>query len=184
MANLALLLLSDAPDPPSEYEPADAILGANYSVPLLWLSLFTAADIVSWPGTVDAASTYAALLGRREECLRRSRDRVSTWTRRWPRSFENLGKLWLDFIEARPGHFVAVWTEELAEMYRTTDEWQRTLHYYLEGVDEPQGEAFLNVLAQSYLAVDETNDELVATTEDALGQLAGGYSWAVSPPWE
>jgi hypothetical protein len=122
IANVTLLLASDSIDPPTEYEPPDALLGANYSIPLLRLSLFNSDEIVSWPSTLDAAVSYAATTGPRDKCITRSRSRLEEWKRRWPETFNILGPAWTDFIDARPEQFLAIWTEELAKMSASAEE--------------------------------------------------------------
>lgn len=184
IANIALLVASDSIEPPREYEPPDALLGANYSVPILWLSLFSSAEIVSWPGTVDAGVSYAAAAGHRHACISRSRSRLEEWKRRWPEAFSVLAPVWLDFIEGRPEQFLAIWTEQLAEMSASAEEWLRTFRSHLDALDEPDGTTFSEVLAQSYLEIDADGRRLKGTTDDPIGMLAGGYSWGVNAPWE
>jgi hypothetical protein len=184
MSNRALLLAADSPEPPADYEPAHAILGANYSAPLLWLSLFDATEIVSWPSTLDSTRAYAAVVGRRDPCLARTRSRIARWNAQWPRTFHDIGPAWLDFISARRGQFFAIWTEELAEMADSNDEWLRTFTSYLETLDDPAAPSFAEVLAQSYLTIDPDGTRLVGTSDDPLLVLAAGHSWAVHAPWE
>lgn len=184
VANCTLLLVSDSAEPPSEYEPVDALLGANYSLPLLWLSLFTTAEILLWPSTLESTWTYAAVIGRRDACLARTRSRIDLWGGLWPRTFDDIGPTWLNFINDRPGQFFAIWTEELAEMYESAEEWRRIFSAYLEALDQPTEPAFTEVLAQSYLAIDRDGKRLIGTSEDSVSLLAGGYSWAVHAPWE
>lgn len=184
IANVTLLLAADSTDPPTEYEPPDGLLGANYSIPLLWLSLFSSAQIVFWPSTLDAAVSYAAATGHRDTCITRSRSRLEEWKRRWPETFNVLGPAWTDFIDARPEQFLAIWTEELAEMSASAEEWLGTFRSHLEALDEPDGPAFVEVLAQSYLEIDADGNRLAGTSEGPIGLLAGGYSWGVHAPWE
>jgi hypothetical protein len=52
VANRALLLAMYSTDPPWDHDGRyfrDALLGANYSVPILWLSLFNTDGLVTWP---------------------------------------------------------------------------------------------------------------------------------------
>ena len=53
-----MLLALDSTDPPAEHDgiyPRDALLAANASVPILWLSLFDADGLVTWPGIHGSA---------------------------------------------------------------------------------------------------------------------------------
>jgi hypothetical protein len=180
VANRTLLLVTDSANPPG-YEPKEGLLGANYSVPILWLSLFTVDDLVSWPSTVDSGSEYAAVLGRRHQCITRSRRRFLEWSRLW-RPFEELGRAWMGFLERCPGEFISIWTEELAWMYESVDQWSETFSSWLNALDNPRGQDFTDVMEQSYLTVDSSG-ELIGMTESPLGLLAGGYSWSAQAPW-
>ncbi|HET7420173.1 MAG TPA: hypothetical protein VFL27_07310 [Candidatus Dormibacteraeota bacterium] len=184
MANVTLLLASNSADPPSEYEPPDALLGANYSVPLLWLSMFTPAEIVLWLSTIDPTVSYAAVVGERDACINRSSDRIGKWSRLWPETFSTLGPTWTTFAEARHEPFFAVWTEELAEMHESPEDWLQAFKMYLEALDRPDEPGFVDVLAQSYLAIEAGGKRLVGTSEGSIGLLCAGYSWGVKAPWE
>ena len=63
----------------------DALLAANYSVPILWLSLFNADGLVTWPGIRCSACT--AVVQPTGERIERSRARLEQWSRRWPDVF-------------------------------------------------------------------------------------------------
>ena len=180
MANRVLLLGLDATDPPSEYEPPDGLLGANYSVPILWLSLFSAADLVQWPSALDP-TTYTALIGPRELCRARSRDRLSQWVARWP-ELGTIANLWLELIRTASCAFLGVWTEEISDM-SGDDDWAATLRSYLGGLDDLDSADFREALAQSYLGVDASG-HLSPTEEGSLGLLAGGYAWSHPAPWD
>lgn len=70
VADRALLLALDSTDPPWDHDGPyfrDALLGANYWVPILWLSLFDADDLVTWPGIHDG-SPFTALIQPRGGC--------------------------------------------------------------------------------------------------------------------
>src|SRR6185437_824105 len=57
-----MLLALDSADPPAGHDgmyPRGALLAANYSVPILWLSLFDADGLVTWPG-IHGDSTCTA----------------------------------------------------------------------------------------------------------------------------
>ena len=80
-------LALDSTDPPAEHDgiyPRGALLAANYSVPILWLSLFDAAGLVSWPD-IHGDSAHTAVVQPRSECIGRSRARLGEWSRRWPK---------------------------------------------------------------------------------------------------
>lgn len=99
MANRALLLALDSTDPPWDHDGRyfrDALLGANYQVPLLWLSLFDADGLVTWPGIHDG-SPFTALIQPRGECVERSRTRLKDWSHRWPQVFGDLSGPWLGY---------------------------------------------------------------------------------------
>src|SRR5258705_2503892 len=102
MANRALLLALDSIDPPAEHDgmyPSDALLAANYSVPVLWLSLFDADGLVTWPGISDD-SPFTSIAQPRSECIQRSRARLADWSRRWPEVFLDMSEPWLCYIDA------------------------------------------------------------------------------------
>jgi hypothetical protein len=136
MANRALLLAMVTPDPPKEYEPGDAVLGANVSIPLFWLSLFDTSSPVLWPCTLADNDGYTALVSPQRDCVARSRDRLSRWKSRWPHQIGDLSATWLDFVEQLGCAFLGVWTEEISDM--TGDiVWQHMLRSYLAGLDDP-----------------------------------------------
>ena len=65
-------------DPPWDHDGRyfrDALLGANYSVPILWLSLFDTDGLVTWPSIHDG-SPYTAVIQPTSECIERSRSRL------------------------------------------------------------------------------------------------------------
>ena len=54
----------DSIDPPAEHDgmyPRGALLAADYSVPILWLSLFNTDGLVTWPGIHGSTFTAVAL---------------------------------------------------------------------------------------------------------------------------
>ncbi len=146
--------------------------------------MFTKADMALWPSVVDRAVSYAAAVGRRDRCIALSRSRLDVWTRLWPEAFNEFGPAWTAFIETRSEQFFAIWTEELAEMHESAEDWLQTFRSYLEALDEPNGSAFLDVLAQSYLAIDADGSRLIATNQGSIGRLTGGYSWGAHAPWD
>lgn len=183
VANRALLFGATYAASPTEYEPDDAWLGANYSVPILWLSLFQTSDLVKWPGTIDSSTEYTALLGARETCMTLSRKRLDVWRRRWPNDFAELGEQWLDFVSAVDTAFVGVWTEDLSGM--TGDEvWASLLISCLHGLDDPQSPDFGDAFGQSYVTIDPDTLRLIPADGAAFPLVAAGYSWARRAPWE
>ena len=63
VANRAMLLALDSADPPAGHDgmyPRGALLAANYSVPILWLSLFDTDGLVTWPGIHGSAFAAVA----------------------------------------------------------------------------------------------------------------------------
>ena len=94
MANRAMLSALDSADPPAEHDgmyPRGALLAANYSVPILWLSLLDTDGLVTWPGI--HGSTFTAVVQPRIECIERSRARLGEWSRLWPEVFGDMSEL-------------------------------------------------------------------------------------------
>lgn len=184
VGNVSLLLALNSTDPPTEYEPGDALLAANYSVPILWLSLFNADGLVSWPGTLDDSATYTALVQPVNECIERSRDRLADWSVRWPDVFAGISSTWLSFVGSIEAVYFGVWTEDISEM--SGDEtWAGELRAYLNSLDDPASIHFLEALAQSYLSVDKADSSRLSptTTDSPVALLVAGYAWAHQPPW-
>jgi len=74
VANRAMLLALDSADPPAEHHEmahGDALLAANYSVPILWLSLFNADGLVTWPGIRSMAELPQHSTARLPGCVGR-----------------------------------------------------------------------------------------------------------------
>jgi hypothetical protein len=180
MANRTLLPALDSTDPPAELDgmhPVDALLAANYSVPILWLSLFDVDDLVTWPGSSDS-SPFTTVARIRSTCIERSRTRVDNWSRWWPDVFQDMSERWLGYIGAVEKPILAVWTEELSEM--TGDEqWADDLRAYLSGLDHPGSAGFRKALAQSYLDLTEKGLEPIG----AVGLVTAGYAWGRPAPW-
>jgi len=183
MANRALLLGVDTAVPPREYEPEEGWLGANYSIPILWLSLFDSSNMVVWPGTLDSSISYTALIGLRDACTSLSRRRIDAWQRRWPEDLTGLGGLWLDFVSGVGAEYLGVWTEDLSGMIGD-DPWAEALASYLRGLDEPQSAGFNEAFAQSYLTIDPDTLRLTPAGGAAFHLVAAGYSWSRQAPWE
>jgi hypothetical protein len=181
VSNRALLLALESTESPWDHDGRyfrDALLGANYSVPVLWLSLFDADGLVTWPGIHDG-SPYTALVGPRPECIERSRTRVADWSSRWPEVFADMSEAWLSYVGAVADPYLAVWTEELSDA-TGDEEWADNLRAYLSGLDDPGSAAFREALAQSYLTFSEEGLEPF----DKVGLVTAGYTWARQAPWE
>jgi hypothetical protein len=184
VANRSLLLALDSTDPPTEYQPDDALLAANYSVPILWLSLFSTDGLVNWPSAFDDSATYTALLQPLDGCVERSRQRLADWSLRWPAIFRGISGEWLSFVETIEAAYFGVWTEDISDM--SGDEaWALDLRSYLSGLDDPSSSHFHGALAQSYLSADQRDvSRLSPTVDRPVALLAAGYAWARQPPWE
>jgi hypothetical protein len=181
MANRALLLALDSTDAPWDHDGRylrDALLAANSSVPVLWLSLFDADGLVTWPSIHDG-SPYTAVVEPRSECIERSRSRLADWRRRWPEVFRDMSEAWLSYIDAVEDPYLAIWTEELSWM-GGDEEWANNLRAYLSGLDDPGSAGFREALAQSYLSSSGKGLEPF----DKLGLVTAGYTWARQAPWE
>jgi hypothetical protein len=182
VADRALLLALDSTDPPWDHDGwyfRDALLGANYSVPILWLSLFDTDGLVTWPGIYDGSS-YTAVIQPTKECAERSRTRLKGWSRRWPEVFGDISGLWLGYIGAVQDAFLAVWTEQLTWPVGGDERWAADLRSYLSGLDDPQSADFRRALNQSYLHTTEGQLEPF----DTVGLVTAGYTWARQAPWE
>jgi hypothetical protein len=182
--NISLLLALNSTDPPIEYEPRNALLAANYSVPILWLSLFNTDGLVNWPSTLDDSTTYTAIIQPVNECIERSRNRLADWSRRWPDVFAGISSTWLGFAGAIEAAHFGVWTEDISEM--SGDEiWTVNLRAYLNSLDDPSSIHFHEALAQSYLSADEADHGRLSPTIDSpVALLVAGYTWARQPPWD
>ena len=177
-----MLLALDSTDPPAEHDgiyPRGALLAANYSVPILWLSLFDAAGLVSWPG-IHGDSAHTAVVQPRSECIGRSRARLGEWSRRWPEVFGDMSEPWLSYLSAVERAYLAVWAEELSWMVGSDETWAAELRSYLSSLDEPRSAGFREALAQSALHSDGSRLE----PADAAGLVTAGYTWARQAPWE
>jgi hypothetical protein len=150
-----MLLALDSTDPPAGHDgmyPRGALLAANYSVPILWLSLFDTAGLVIWPGVHD--SGFTAVVQPRSECIERSRTRLGDWSRRWPDVFGDMSEPWLSFLSAVERAHLAVWAEELSWMVDSDETWAAELRGYLSCLDDPGSAGFRETLDQSYLCFD------------------------------
>lgn len=110
VSNRALLLALESADPSWDHDGRyfrDALLGANNSVPVLWLSLFDTGALVKWPGICDG-SPYTALLQPTGECAERSCARLTDWNRRWPGVFGEISRLWPGYIGTVQEGYLAV----------------------------------------------------------------------------
>src|ERR1700722_553154 len=110
-----MLVALDSTDPLAGHDgmyPRGALLAANYSVPILWLSLFDTDGLVTWPGI--HGSSFTAVVQPRSECIRRSRARLADWSRRWPEVFGDMPGPWLSYLSAVERAYLAVWAEELS----------------------------------------------------------------------
>lgn len=179
MASNALLLALDSVDPPAEHDgwPSGVLLGANYSVPILWLSLFDTGGLVTWPGFEGFA--FTAVVQPRDECIRRSRVRLEKWGRRWPEVFGGISELWLGYLSAVERAYLAVWAEEISAMV-DDETWAGELRSYLSCLDDPGSADFHEALAQSYLHVCGSGLE----ADGDVGVAAAGYAWGGQAPWE
>ncbi len=181
MADRALLLALDSTDPLWDHDGRyfrDALLGANYSVPILWLSLFDVNGLVTWPGIHDG-SPYTAVIQPRGECIERSRARLEDWSRRWPEVFRDMSGPWLGYVGAVENAYLAVWTGEISAV-TGNEKWASDLRAYLSGLDDPGSAGLRDALAQSYLS--SSGDGLEPF--DTVGLVTAGYTWARQAPWE
>jgi hypothetical protein len=176
-----MLLALDSADPPAGHDgmyPRGALLAANYSVPILWLSLFDTDGLVTWPGIHGAA--FTAVVQPTSECIGRSRARLGDWSRRWPEVFGDMSGPWLSYLSTVEPAYLAVWAEELSWMAGSDESWAAELRSYLSGLDEPGSAGFREALAQSHLSSD--GDRL--DPFDTVGLVTAGYAWARQAPWE
>jgi hypothetical protein len=177
-----MLLALDSADPPAEHDgmyPRGALLAANYSVPVLWLSLFDADGLVTWPGI--HGSTFTTVVQPTRDCIERSRARLGDWSRRWPDVFRDVSGLWLSYLPAVEHAYLAVWAEEISSM-EGDESWAAELRGYLSCLDDPGSAGFRQALAQSSLYSDGNRLEPSGT----VGVATAGYAWARhrQAPWE
>jgi hypothetical protein len=176
-----MLLALDSADPPAEHDgmyPRGALLAANYSVPILWLSLFDTDGLVTWPGI--HGSSFTAVVQPWSECIERSRARLGDWSRRWPDVFGDMSEPWLSYMGAVERAYLAVWAEELSWMVESDQTWAAELRAYLGGLDDPGSAGFHEALAQSSLYPDGNRLE----QSDLVGLVTAGYTWTRQAPWE
>jgi hypothetical protein len=176
-----MLLALDSADPPAEHDgmyPCGALLAANYSVPILWLSLFDTDGLVTWPGS--HGSTFTAVAQPGSECIERSRARLGDWSRRWPDVFGDMSGPWLSYLRAVERAYLAVWAEELSWMVDSDQAWAAELRGYLSCLDDPGSAGFHEALAQSYLYSDGSRLKPSGT----VGLVSAGYTWARQAPWD
>jgi hypothetical protein len=176
-----MLLALDSADPPAEHDgmyPRSALLAANYSVPILWLSLFDTDGLVTWPGI--NGSTFTAVVQPRSECIERSRARLGEWSRRWPDVFGDMSEPWLSYLRAVERAYLAVWAEELSWRADSDQAWAAELRGYLSCLDDPRSADFHEALDQSYLRSDGSRLE----PRGAIGLVTAGYTWARPAPWD
>ena len=175
-----MLLALGSADPPAGHDgmyPRGALLAANYSVPILWLSLFDTDGLVTWPGIHGSA--FTAVMQPTSECIGRSRARLGGWSRRWPEVFGDMSGPWLSYLSTVEPAYLAVWAEELSWMAGSDESWAAELRSCLSGLDEPGSAGFREALAQSYLSSD--GDRL--DPFDTVGLVTAGYAWARQAPW-
>lgn len=176
-----MLLAVDSADPPAEHDgmyPRGALLAANYSVPILWLSLFDTDGLVTWPGI--RGSAFTAVVQPTSECIGRSRTRLGDWSRRRPEVFGDMSGPWLSYLPAVERAYLAVWAEELSWMADSDESWAAELRGYLSCLDDPGSAGFREALDQSYLFSD--GDRL--DPFETVGLVTAGYAWARQAPWE
>jgi len=176
-----MLLAVDSADPPAEHDgmyPRGALLAANYSVPILWLSLFDTDGLVTWPGI--RGSAFTAVAQPTNECIGRSRARLGDWSRRWPEVFGDMSGPWLSYLPAVERAYLAVWAGELSWMADSDESWAAELRGYLSCLDDPGSAGFREALDQSYLSSD--GDRL--DPFETVGLVTAGYAWAGQAPWE
>ena len=177
-----MLLALDSTDPPAEHDgmyPRGALLAANCSVPILWLSLFDTDGLVTWPG-IYGDSTHTAVVQPRSDCIERSRTRLGDWSRRWPDVFGNMSGPWLSYLSAAERAYLGVWAEEISCMEDSDETWAAELRGYLSCLDDPGSAGFREALTQSYLFSDGGQLEPFGTVEVATA----GYTWDRPAPWE
>jgi hypothetical protein len=146
-----MLLALDSADPPAEHDgmyPRGALLAANASVPILWLSLFDADGLVTWPGIHRSA--FTTVIQPTSDCIERSRARIGAWRRRWPVVFGDMSGRWLSYLPAVERAYLAVWAEEISWM-EGDENWAAELRGYLSCLDDPESAGFRQALAQSAL---------------------------------
>jgi len=181
VADRALLLALHSTDPPWDHDGRyvrGALLGANYSVPILWLSLFDTGGLVTWPGIYDG-SPYTAVIQPASECVERSRARLEDWSRRWPEVFRDISRLWLGYVGAVREAYLAVWTEQLTWLAGGDESWAADLRSHLSGLDDPESAGFRGALDQSYIHTAEGRLEPF----DTVGLVTAGYTWKRQAPW-
>jgi hypothetical protein len=147
-------------------------------VPILWLSLFDTGGLVTWPGFEGCA--FTAIAQPRNDCIRRSRERLEKWGRQWPEVFAGMSEPWLSYLSAVERAYLAVWTEEISAMADDDETWAGELRSYLSCLDDPGSVNFHQALAQSYLHVCGSRLEADGDT----GVATAGYAWEGQAPWE
>src|SRR5260370_36099660 len=133
---------------------------------------------VTWQGITEG-SPYRAVIQPTSECIERSRSRLGDWSRRWPEVFRDMSELWLGYVGAVEGAYLAVWAEEMSGM-TGNEEWATNLRAYLSGLDDPGSAGVREALAQSYLA--SSGNRLGPF--DKVGLITAVYTWPLQAPSE
>jgi hypothetical protein len=180
MANRSFLLELDEPaDFPTDYEPPTALAGANYSVPLLWLTLFGSEDVVSVPTSLEPDEHYSALIAATDVAVQRSRRRVERLRHPGLGIPTQTLDAWLAYLATIETRWVAVATEQVVEMYSDNAAWSDELHNTIGSLDGTD-EALSRLVAQQGVATSTGGDD----PYPEVAAILCGYSWTKPVPWE
>lgn len=198
--------------PPWEYSfgerhPDHGLLGCNFDLPILWLSLFDADGLVTWPRR-DNSHPVTTIAQPTGECIERSGARLQQWSSRWPQVFGDMTEPWLSHIGAVQDAYLAIWTQELAAYFedwpvelhldyhrgdpeladaiKALSEWESShtkLRTYLNCLDDPESPGFREALYQVGLQPDGR----FQPKGGPVGVATAGYTAPWAPrqaPWD
>lgn len=153
---------------------------ANHSIPALWLSLFSADDLVEWAldrDVYDEPATTWSLAAATGAAVARSTAVVTRWRNKWP-TLEPALTAWLRFLPRLRSPYVGVDTAELGLM-GSPPRWKRTLERYLRAMSARATEVALGHLFEAS-AVRYSRGRFTAATS-SLGVALGGDG--ANLPW-
>ena len=171
MPNLTHLLALGAGDPLPVDEPSDELASANYSIPLFWLTFFSAQDVVEWP-CAGLNQSFAGLADDRVRAVARSGSRLDAIVRQQPGARE-IASIWSAFMAGLTTDRVAIWPCEVAAMADSADAWLAELRSQLDCLDDPDGELFQNQFAWIFDAQSQAE----------LALHLCGYGMSHEVPW-
>jgi hypothetical protein len=144
MSALNFLMVHDGPEPVRAVENGDGVLlEANYQVPLLWLALFTPADIqrISLPldeyGDGEIPETIPTMFAKTEDALRRYAGRKGALREALDAQHHEAMDEWERFLAA---HLTKAYVQvDVEDFFGATDDFDSELLEWMDGVEQLEG---------------------------------------------